>query len=71
MKFKIIIFFILFSISAISEAQTLKAFLYTANSNSPENKTYIETYLSFDVSLEQSDNPTFGDDFINNYITPR
>tara|TARA_B100001245_G_scaffold106875_1_gene77977 strand:+ start:270 stop:485 length:216 start_codon:yes stop_codon:yes gene_type:complete len=71
MKFKIIIFFILFSISAISEAQTLKAFLYTANFNSPENKTYIETYLSFDASLEQSDNPTFGDDFINNYINPR
>ena len=48
--FKVIIFFILYGISAISEAQTLKAFLYTANFNSPENKSYIETYLSFDVN---------------------
>jgi len=50
MKFKVIIFFILYGISAISEAQTLKAFLYTANFNSPDNKSYIETYLSFDVN---------------------
>ena len=62
MKFKIIIFFILFSISAISEAQTLKAFLYTANFNSPENKSYIETYLSFDansVKLIQDENSKY------------
>ena len=65
MKFKIIIFFILFSISAISEAQTLKAFLYTANFNSPENKSYIETYLSFDANsvklIQDENNKYFGE----------
>ena len=65
MKFKIIIFFILFSISAISEAQTLKAFLYTTNFNSPENKSYIETYLSFDANsvklIQDENNKYFGE----------
>ena len=65
MKFKIIIFFILFSISTISEAQTLKAFLYTANFNSPENKSYIETYLSFDANsvklIQDENNKYFGE----------
>ena len=50
---KAILFIILSSISVLINAQTLKAFLYTANFNSLENKSYIETYLSFDVNTVQ------------------
>jgi len=53
MKMKAILFIIFSSISVLINAQTLKAFLYTANFNSPENESYIETYLSFDVNSVQ------------------
>ena len=53
MKFKIFLFFIFYSFSSISEAQNLKAFLYTANFNSPENEPYIETYICFDANSVQ------------------
>ena len=60
------IFFILLSgISVLINAQTLKAFLYTANFNSPENKSYIETYLSFDANsvqlIQDENNKYFGE----------
>ena len=53
MKFKIFLFFIFYSFSSISEAQNLKAFLYTANFNCPENEPYIETYICFDANSVQ------------------
>ena len=53
MKFKIFLFFIFYSFSSISEAQNLKAFLYTANFNCPENEPYIETYICFDPNSVQ------------------
>ena len=53
MKFKIFLFFIFYSFSSISEAQNLKAFLYTASFNCPENEPYIETYICFDANSVQ------------------
>jgi len=53
MKMKAIFFIIFISIPVLINAQTLKAFLYTANFNSLENQSYIETYLSFDVNTVQ------------------
>ncbi len=50
MKIKAFLFFILSSFSFFCGAQNLKAFLYTATFNSPSNKPYIETYLSFDAN---------------------
>ena len=53
MKIKIIIFITISSICTFSNAQSLKGFLYTANFNTPNNKPYIETYLSFDANSVQ------------------
>ena len=65
MKMKAILFIVLSSISVLINAQTLKAFLYTANFNSLENKSYIETYLSFDANsvklIQDKNNKYFGE----------
>ena len=60
-----VIFIILSSVSVFINAQTLKAFLYTANFNSPDNNSYIETYLSFDANsvqlIQDEKNKYFGE----------
>lgn len=65
MKMKAILFIIFSGISVLINAETLKAFLYTANFNSPENKSYIETYLSFDANsvqlIQDKNNKYFGE----------
>jgi hypothetical protein len=65
MKMKAFFFIILSGISVLINAQTLKAFLYTTNFNSPDNKSYIETYLSFDANsvqlIQDENNKYFGE----------
>lgn len=65
MKIKVFFLTILSSVSVFLNAQTLKAFLYTANFNSPENKSYIETYLAFDANsvklIQDKNNRYFGE----------
>ena len=50
MKIKAFLLFIFSSFSFFCGAQNLNAFLYTSTFNSPSNKPYIETYLSFDAN---------------------
>ena len=48
MKFRTILFLIFSCFLTLLNAQTLKGFLYTANFNTPDNKSYVECYFSFD-----------------------
>lgn len=50
MNFRTLLLIIFSFFSTLLNAQTLKAFLYTANFNTPNNKSYVECYFSFDVN---------------------
>ena len=65
MKIKTILFVIFINSTTLLDAQSLKGFLYTANFNTPENKSYIECYLSFDANsiklIEGNNNKYYGE----------
>ncbi|MEE2699917.1 MAG: GWxTD domain-containing protein [Bacteroidota bacterium] len=50
MKMKVIIFLVLNVFVTLLNAQSLKAFLYTANYNTPDNNPFIECYFSFEAN---------------------
>ena len=65
MNFRTILLLIFSCFSTLLNAQTLKAFLYTANFNTPNNNSYVECYFSFDANsiklIEGSNKKYYGE----------